>query len=51
MADAFQQTGALPVNRDYLDVRLLGMENRLMKWGIDLALGQITLLTAIIKLL
>jgi hypothetical protein len=53
VADAFQtaQTEALPVTRDYLDSRLLDLENRLVKWGIGLALGQFALIAALVKLL
>ena len=45
------QTDAQPVTKDFLDVRLLELENRLIKWGIGLALGQVALIAALIKLL
>lgn len=53
VADAFQnaQEEALPITRDYLDSRLLELENRLVKWGIGLALGQFAMITALVKLL
>ncbi|MGZ8158652.1 MAG: hypothetical protein ACXWT1_21140 [Methylobacter sp.] len=53
VAEAFQEAQAesLPVTRDYLDARLLELENRLVKWGIGLALGQFALIAALIKLL
>jgi hypothetical protein len=53
VADAFKnaQEEALPVTRDYLDSRLLELENRLVKWGIGLALGQFAMITALVKLL
>ena len=34
-----------------LDAKLLEMENRLVKWGIGLALGQFALIAALVKLL
>ena len=53
VADAFQnaQEEALPITREYLDSRLLELENRLVKWGIGLALGQFAMITALVKLL
>jgi len=53
VADAFKeaQNEALPVTRDYLDSRLLELENRLVKWGIGLALGQFAMIAALMKLL
>ena len=53
VADAFKETQneALPVTRDYLDSRLLELENRLVKWGIGLALGQFAMIAALMKLL
>ena len=53
VADAFKETQneALPVTRDYLDSRLLELENRLVKWGIGLALGQFAMIAALVKLL
>ncbi len=53
VAEAFQeaQSESLPVTRDYLDARLFEMENRLVKWGIGLALGQFAMIAALIKLL
>ena len=45
------QTDAQPVTKDYLDARLLELENRLVKWGIGLALGQVALIAALVKLL
>ena len=53
VADAFQnaQEESLPITRDYLDSRLLELENRLVKWGIGLALGQFAMITALVKLL
>ena len=53
VAEAFQeaQSDSLPVTRDYLDARLYELENRLVKWGIGLALGQFAMITALIKLL
>lgn len=53
VAEAFQeaQSESLPVTRDYLDARLFELENRLVKWGIGLALGQFAMIAALIKLL
>jgi hypothetical protein len=53
VADAFQeaQTDSLPVTRDYLDSRLFELENRMVKWGIGLALGQAAVIAALVKLL
>ncbi|CAK0762772.1 conserved hypothetical protein [Gammaproteobacteria bacterium] len=53
VADAFKeaQSEALPITKDYLDARLLELENRLVKWGIGLALGQVALISALVKLL
>jgi hypothetical protein len=53
VADAFKdaQAEAVPVTKDYLDARLLELENRLVKWGIGLALGQVALIAALVKLL
>ena len=53
VADAFAeaQSESLPVTRDYLDARLFEMENRLVKWGIGLALGQFAMIAAVVKLL
>jgi hypothetical protein len=53
VAAAFQeaQTESLPVSRDYLDARLYEMENRMIKWGIGLALGQFAMIAALVKLL
>jgi len=53
VAEAFKeaQAEALPVTKDFLDARLLELENRLVKWGIGLALGQVALIAALIKLL
>ena len=53
VAEAFQEALAesLPVTRDYLDARLYEMENRMVKWGIGLALGQFAMIAALIKLL
>ena len=53
VAEAFQEAQAesLPVTRDYLDARLYEMENRMVKWGIGLALGQFAMIAALIKLL
>ena len=53
VADAFQeaQLESLPVTRDYLDARLFELENRLVKWGIGLALGQFAMIAALVKLL
>ncbi len=53
VADAFQeaQSESLPVTRDYLDSRLFGLENRMVKWGIGLALGQVAVIAALVKLL
>jgi hypothetical protein len=53
IAEAFQeaQNEALPVTRDYLDSRLFELENRLVKWGIGLALGQFAMIAALVKLL
>jgi hypothetical protein len=45
------QADAQPVTKDYPDARLLELENRLVKWGIGLALGQIALIAALVKLL
>jgi len=52
-AEAFKeaQEQSLPVTRDYLDARLYEMENRMVKWGIGLALGQFAMIAALIKLL
>jgi hypothetical protein len=35
----------------HLDSRFLEMENRLVKWGIGLALGQIAVIAALVKIL
>ncbi len=53
VSDDFQeaQTESLPVTRDYLDARLFELENILVKWGIGLALGQFTMIAALVKLL
>ncbi|MGZ5007760.1 MAG: DUF1640 domain-containing protein [Methylobacter sp.] len=53
VADAFQeaQSESLPVSRDYLDSRLFELENRMVKWSIGLALGQVTVIAALVKLL
>lgn len=53
LSDAFKkaQEQLEPVTKDYLDARLLDLENRLVKWGIGLALGQAALIAALIKLL
>lgn len=53
VADAFQeaQSESLPVTRDYLDSRLFELENRMVKWGIGLALGQVAVIVALVKLL
>jgi len=53
VAEAFQeaQVEALPVTRDYLDARLYEMENRMVKWGLGLALGQFAMIAALVKLL
>jgi hypothetical protein len=53
VASAFQeaQNDSLPVSRDYLDAKLFEMENRLVKWGIGLALGQFAMIAALVKLL
>jgi hypothetical protein len=53
VVEAFQdaQVESLPVTRDYLDARLYELENRLVKWGIGLALGQFAMIAALIKLL
>jgi hypothetical protein len=53
VAEAFRdaQEESVPVTRDYMDARLLELENRLVKWGIGLALGQFALITALVKLL
>jgi len=53
VADAFQeaQLESLPVTRDYLDSRLFELENRMVKWGIGLALGQVAVIAALVKLL
>lgn len=53
VAEAFQeaQSESLPVTRDYLDARLFELENRLVKWGIGLALGQFAMIAALVKLL
>jgi hypothetical protein len=53
VAEAFQeaQSESQPVTRDYLDARLLELENRLVKWGIGLALGQAALITALVRML
>jgi len=53
VADAFQeaQSESLPVTRDYLDSRLFELENRMVKWGIGLALGQVAVIAALVKLL
>jgi hypothetical protein len=50
---AFQeaQSESLPVTRDYLDAKIFEMENRLVKWGIGLALGQFAMIAALVKLL
>jgi hypothetical protein len=52
VAEAFQEAQAesLPVTRDYLDARLYELENRLVKWGIGLALGQFAMIVVLIKL-
>ena len=52
-AEAFKeaQSDAQPVTKDYLDARLLELENRLVKWGIALALGQAALIATLVKLL
>jgi hypothetical protein len=53
VVEAFQdaQVESLPVTRDYLDARLYELENRLVKWGIGLELGQFAMIAALIKLL
>lgn len=53
VAEAFQEAQAesQPVNRDYLDAKLFELENRLVKWAIGLALGQIAIIAALVKLL
>lgn len=53
VSHAFQeaQADAQPVTRDYLDARLLELENRMVKWGIGLALGQVAVIAALVKLL
>jgi hypothetical protein len=53
VADAFQeaQSESLPVTRDYLDSRLFELENRMVKWDIGLALGQVAVIAALVKLL
>ena len=53
VAMAFQeaQSESLPVTRDYLDAKIFEMENRLVKWGIGLALGQFAMIAALVKLL
>lgn len=53
VSDAFQEAQAesLPVTRDFLDSRLLDLANRLVKWGIGLALGQVAVIAALVKLL
>ncbi|MGZ5075485.1 MAG: DUF1640 domain-containing protein [Methylobacter sp.] len=53
VADAFQeaQSESLPVSRDYLDSRLFELENRMVKWSIGLALGQVAVIAALVKLL
>lgn len=53
VSDAFQeaQSESLPVTRDFLDSRLLDLANRLVKWGIGLALGQVAVIAALVKLL
>jgi hypothetical protein len=52
VVEAFQdaQVESLPVTRDYLDARLYELENRLVKWGIGLALGQFAMIVVLIKL-
>jgi hypothetical protein len=53
VAMAFQeaQSESLPVTRDYLDAKIFEMKNRLVKWGIGLALGQFAMIAALVKLL
>ena len=53
VADAFQeaQSESLPVTRDYLDSRLFELESRMVKLGIGLALGQVAVIAALVKLL
>ena len=53
VAMAFQeaQSESLPVTRDYLDAKIFEMENRLVNWGIGLALGQFAMIAALVKLL
>lgn len=34
-----------------MDTRFLELENKLVKWGIGLALGQVTVIAALVKLL
>ncbi|MCX7094750.1 MAG: DUF1640 domain-containing protein [Methylobacter sp.] len=53
VADAFReaQSESLPVTRDYLDSRLFELEDRMVKWGIGLALGQVAVIAALVKLL
>lgn len=50
-AFAEAQSESPAISRDYLDSRLLELENRLVKWGIGLALGQFAMIAALIKLL
>lgn len=53
VASAFQeaQEDSLPVTRDYLDAKIYEMENRLVKWGVGLALGQFAMIAALVKFL
>jgi len=53
VASAFQeaQADSLPVTRDYLDAKIYEMENRLVKWGVGLALGQFAMIAALVKFL
>ncbi len=53
VAASFQeaQSDALPVTRDHLDARIYEMENRLVKWGGGLVLGQFAMIAALVKLL
>ncbi|SJM94997.1 DUF1640 domain-containing protein [Crenothrix polyspora] len=53
VAEAFQEAQAesQPISKDYLDAKLFELENRLVKWAIGLALGQIAIIAALVKLL
>ncbi|MBI5330726.1 MAG: DUF1640 domain-containing protein [Betaproteobacteria bacterium] len=52
IAEAFRDAaGEELVTRGFLSAELLQMENRLIKWGIGLALGQTAVIAALVKLL